>query len=288
MAFNPFDLTGPQFLVFYSLVGVMLVGGLALYRYMTGSAGAGEVALSDPYAIACLRGGKQEMLQLATLVLIEKGLLSVNGERIVREKDWPGEKTTNPLEATLLREFGRSSLPKNVYTSQPVEAQCRQVSQSLAAQGAWISDEDEHRIFVYRWLVIAALLAVAGAKLGLAIARGRSNVWFLILEAAVFAAGAYFVYRHRRTSRGSRYLRDLRTLVERSRASGEDPGKNELLMLGAVLGVSALPAVLQSYSVSLFRPNADAGGGGLYVGGDSSDGGGSGCGGGGGCGGCGS
>lgn len=253
---NPFELTGSQFLVLYSLIGVMLVGGLALYRYMSAPAGGGQVALSDPYAIACLRRGKPEMLHLATLVLIERGLLTLNGQRVVREKDRPGEKTSNPLEVTLLEEFQRSSLPANVYASQPVEAQCRRYAQSLVEQGAWISDEDDRSIVVYRWLVIAALLVAAGLRAGAAISQGQSSLLLLVAPAVAFSLGAWSIHRHRRTARGSQFLRHLRTLLERSRAdknSDTNVDKDELAMLGAVLGVTALPALLQSHSASLLE-----------------------------------
>ena len=73
MRFFPFDLTGPQFLVFYPIFAIGVAG---LVRYLF--AQREEVAelvlprLTDPYRIALLRDGRREAVRIAVLALVER------------------------------------------------------------------------------------------------------------------------------------------------------------------------------------------------------------------------
>ena len=75
---NPFDLPGPQFLVFYNalivvatFVAYLLQKTILLER--RASVRVSEVA--DPYAIAYLRGGVWEAWKVAVFSLMDRGLL---------------------------------------------------------------------------------------------------------------------------------------------------------------------------------------------------------------------
>ncbi|HEX2521692.1 MAG TPA: hypothetical protein VHP35_06150 [Terriglobia bacterium] len=61
---NPFDLTGPQFLVFYLAFGGCVLLALNFIRKARESSDNSKVTLTDPYLIAYLRGGKNEALSL--------------------------------------------------------------------------------------------------------------------------------------------------------------------------------------------------------------------------------
>ena len=70
---SPFDLRGPQFLVFYLILGTLVVTLLFMLRRLIDPAGAVKVDMSDPYLIAFLRGtilSKNEM----TLVIEAHGV----------------------------------------------------------------------------------------------------------------------------------------------------------------------------------------------------------------------
>jgi hypothetical protein len=141
------------------------------------------------------------------------------------------------------------------------------------------------------FLALAVFWGIGFAKLVVALLRGRTNVALLLVFAALFAFAAYEVVNRPRTARGERLLEDLKTLFAplRSRAPLLRLGAStdELAMLTAVFGVTALPASTFAYATELF-PRATSGAScGSSCG--SSCGGGS-CGGGcgGGCGGCGS
>ena len=63
---NPFDLPGPEFLLFYTIFSAVVLGGLVFWRRRAElSAAPARIDLSDPYLIAYLRGGKKEVLRVA-------------------------------------------------------------------------------------------------------------------------------------------------------------------------------------------------------------------------------
>jgi hypothetical protein len=65
---NPFDLPGPQFLVFYGVLATLTILAAALATRQAENGVPPRVNLSDPYGIAYLRGGKNEALRLATVL----------------------------------------------------------------------------------------------------------------------------------------------------------------------------------------------------------------------------
>ena len=62
---NPFDLRGPEFLLFYLLLSVCVMVALVLTRRFAEAGEPTKVNLSDPYQIAFLRGGAPEVARLA-------------------------------------------------------------------------------------------------------------------------------------------------------------------------------------------------------------------------------
>ncbi len=143
---------------------------------------------------------------------------------------------------------------------------------------------------------LVVLLGLAGAKLFVAFQRGRFNVLFLIILAAVFSIYLIIVYNKERTCLGDRVLSDLSTLFKDLKKRGKQIKQggetNEVALLAAVFGLAALSSrefphvkklFLQSFKNSDSSFSFYAGGSGSSCG--SSCGGG-GCGGG--CGGCGS
>src|SRR6185503_2403683 len=91
---NPFDLPGPQFLAVYLVFVVATLLGLYLVRRDRESAAAPPSHLRDPYLIACLRGGTVEVSRVATLGLIDRGLLDLSGKVATAQ---PGADATRGL-----------------------------------------------------------------------------------------------------------------------------------------------------------------------------------------------
>jgi uncharacterized membrane protein YgcG len=148
-------------------------------------------------------------------------------------------------------------------------------------------------------VALVVLVVVAGIKVAMGLARNRP-VSFLVILAIAFCVVTVVLIRGARTVRGDRILADLRTLFYalRQRANDLRPytSTNELALLMAVFGLSAVPAMAfpfgRAFRSETMSSSSSCGSGsacGSSSSGSSCGGGGSSCGGGGGgCGGCGS
>jgi uncharacterized protein (TIGR04222 family) len=285
---NPLDLRGPDFLVFYAVVALIVLLLLWVARVSAEGGRTPQLETTDPYLIAYLRGGANEALRVATVALIDRGLLGMDEAAdavVARAKP---DAARRPIEQALLRHFEQPHLPKTIFGVSALEAACDQYDARLTQLGLLPGPDQKS---ARRRLLSVALLVLLGlsvAKIVVALGRGRTNVGFLVVLTLVASVIAAIVVRPRLTARGARVLADLRRLFRRLRDRAETlrPGgaTADAALLAAVFGLAALPSAGFAFARQLY-PKASSSTGGSC--GSSC---GSGCGGGGdggGCGGCG-
>ena len=292
----PFDLPGPQFLVFYALFAVAVLAALHFGRRHLESGPPPSLDLKDPMLFACLRGGPRETLSIATLGLIDRGLLHATGRTITPSSEAKPELVGRRLEKELLNYFKRAGATE------------MRSALNDAALLRVASEEYEERLrrhqlvpdpamlwtrFLLLIAALAALLGVGAIKLAVALSAGRSNVGFLIVMMAVAAFVAFKIRGPYRAALGDSYLASIRDMFTglRERASSIRPGdgSRELLWLTALFGIAVLPTSAFPFVPQLWPSPAAASSSGYSP--SCGSGGSSGCGGGGGgggCGGCGS
>jgi len=299
---SPFDLRGPEFLLFYLIVSTIALVGLFTSRRWVEPSGPIKVDLSDPYVIAYLRGGKNELLRVSTISLIHRGLLKVSGTNVSMTSPHVADGVRIPLERELLSHFKESREASSVFSEAHFSSGAEPYGQSLERLGLLPDDAVRTSRRRILGLALVVLWGVAGIKIVVALSRGRTNIGFLILLSILFAFAAYKVTHDRLTFRGKAMLGDLQLLFGSLRdrvSTGFNP--NELALLAAVFGIAALPISAFPYAQTLYpkaassrnfwdgSSNSSCGSsGGCGSGGDAGGGGGCGGGGGGGCGGCGS
>ena len=120
------DLYGPYFLLFYAGTIVTLL--VACFRSVRGVDRTIELELPritskvDPYEIAYLRGGENEVARVAIASLIQRGLLQITtGKRLLattkqidrRRAPLSGELT--PIEARVMKWVGFPAYPHEVF-----------------------------------------------------------------------------------------------------------------------------------------------------------------------------
>ncbi len=282
---NPFDLPGPEFLVFY-VVLIAAVLGLLYAAIRNAEDGSPPVLpLRNPYQIAWLRGGNREAARIAVLSLIDRGLVELAGSQITAKNGV--RRSSNHLERAILSQC--ETIPVevgNIARDPTVEGICDRYRTEL--EGLHLAADRAALAYRWRLYIVAAavLLCVALIKIAIALDRGRSNIGFLVVLAVVGPLGALILVHRRRTRLGDRMLRDLRRLFHRlrTRASTIRRGTmtNDVILLAAVFGFGALPSLYSDVQRAYASTGGDGGGSSC-----GSSGGGSGCGGGGGCGGCG-
>lgn len=288
---NPFDLRGPQFLLFYLLVGVGVITALVVVRLLRERGPIG-VRLHDPYLIGCLRGGIPEVLRLVVVSLCDRGLLERSGDTLTAR---PGAaaRVVDPVERAVLELYESPAPPTAVFGDRAARQAAEPLQQKLERHGllpdAAVRSARAGRLL----LAIVVLLGLSLTKIVIALQRGRSNIGLLIFLTVVFCALAAAAGIRARTVRGEAALADLHRLFARLRGKSPELGPenhHEALFLAAVFGIGALPSSW-AYAQGWYARSASSSSGGSSCGSSSSCSSGSSCGGGcggGGCGGCGS
>ena len=152
------DLYGPYFLLFYGTVIVVLI--VACFRSIravdrTRDLEPPEIpAKLDPYEVAYLRGGENEVTRVAIASMIQRGLL-----RIVEEKKWlttskkidrgrePGRRELAPIEAIVWKWSGFPADPQAIFQSsgipRVIAKACSHYEADLAERGLAGAPGDE-------------------------------------------------------------------------------------------------------------------------------------------------
>ena len=209
---NPFDLRGPEFLLFYGCLGAAVTVLVFLMR-RAGERGNPPHPLSDYLDIAFLRGGAGEAIGVAILTLVDRGVLTLSGE----DRSWPGGRIwpgacRSPRSGRSSREPPFDEGAGADRRRPPDRDGDRGLRADPGASGSAASP-DQKAVRTRLWIAAGgALAAVAAIKIAIAISRGRSNVGFLVLLGFVFLIATFVATHPRRTPAGNALVGDLRTL----------------------------------------------------------------------------
>ena len=300
---NPFDLRGPEFLLFYLLLGVAVTTVVMLLRHRGEPQQAGTAPLTDYLKIAYLRGGSVEAIRVASLALMDRGLLELADAHHIKTAVESLPAGLQPTEERLLEACRQPVRASSLLDDTALQIAATVECEPQLVRAGLLPDDRLKRVWTgLRTMALLFLGSVAALKIVIALSRGRTNVVFLIVLSAAFGAIIYLVTNPSRTAAGDAMLADLRTLFAalKTRAGfrryAAGTGGHELALLAAVFGATSLPAVAGPMQ-TLFRkpePRSRSSCGsscGSSSGSSCGSSGGSSCGGGGcggGCGGCGS
>lgn len=300
MNLNPFDLRGPEFLVFFgSLTAAILIAVWLTQRYFeSGSEGDdaawGAGVAKDPYQVACLRGGRDEVIRVAVVSLVERGLLKAEGSKLHTVADDAADLTRRPLDKAILTKFAAADKGQSIYSDRVAIIEADAVADLLKEKGLLPSAGVMSMRALTAIAGIALLWTVAGIKVSVALARGHHNIIFLLLGSIVAGVLLVAISSRRRTVLGNKTLDYVQQLFAGLDARREtlhfDGQTGEVAFLAAAFGMTALPVTLAAMfdPLNLRPPRPESSG--WASGSSCSSGGGGGCGGGGcggGCGGCG-
>lgn len=302
---NPFDWSGPWFLLAYLIFG-LLVYYLArelLIRQELRNPHAQLSLADDPYRIAFLRGGALEAVKIAAIVLVDRGLLRAEGPLLETASADSLRFASHDIERDVLRLYlGRQGHSKELAAQADMLPACRAYQDSLTQQELLVGPPLLRRRARITWPAHYLLLTVAAVKAVIAISRQHYNLLFLALLLTIFLLMLRGLRTQATSWSAQRLLTDLRMLFGRlnQRASRLQAGSSsaDMALLAAIFGLGALPLSVYAYVAELYPVPRQGTGSDSSSGstGDSSsgggdgggDGGGSGCGGCGGGGGCGS
>ena len=302
---NPFDWSGPWFLLAYLIFGVLVyyLARELLIRQELRNPHAQLSLADDPYRIAFLRGGALEAVKIAALVLVDRGLLRAEGPLLETASADSLRFASHDIERDVLRLYlGRQGHSKELAAQAEMLPSCRAYHETLTQQELLVGPPLLRRRARITWPAHWLLLTVAAVKAVIAISRQHYNLLFLALLLAIFLLMLRGLRTQATSWSAQRLLTDLRMLFGRlnQRASRLQAGSSsaDMALLAAIFGLGALPLSVYAYVAELYPVPRQGTGSDSSSGsaGDSSsgggdgggDGGGSGCGGCGGGGGCGS
>jgi uncharacterized protein (TIGR04222 family) len=293
----PFDLRGPEFIVFYALFSAVVIGAVWILRRRDEAGTTAHIDATNPYLFACLRGGPVEVVRVATLALIDRNQLDIRrGEIRWGSRPWKDPRRPR-IEQVVMRYFEQPGRFAAIARDRAVLAVAEADYEEELRRHRLVPDETarQRRRALLRIAVIF-LVGVGGVKLGVALMAGRSNVLFLIVMMMV----ALYVGRRSlnpyRTRAGDDVLANIRSMFaglrQRRSLLRAGSGSREMLWLTALFGAASLPTAAFPFIRDFHESSAIRAGTSCSAGGGGSGGGGAsggGCGGcGGGCGGCGS
>ena len=270
----PFNLSGPAFLLFYAATFFVLLMLLALWRRVWEGGVVPALDLSDPYPIACLRDGADEVLRIATLSLVER-----EGRLLSAAPD--AAYTSVPVEQALMTHFREPGPTDAVLGGLALRNACQVYADAL--EKLRLLPDAASKLAWKRVAVAAAafIWLLGAAKLSMIESTDHENVRILFYLSYFFGAVTYHSLDSYRTWLGDQALDHLRRLVAGRAQAASGSLDASTVLLASVLGIAALPPALAEVK-ELFRSAGTGSSGGV-------DGGGGGGGGddGGGCGGCG-
>ncbi|MEK6322847.1 MAG: TIGR04222 domain-containing membrane protein [Acidobacteriota bacterium] len=290
---NPFDLRGPEFLIFYFVLSAVVIVALHRYRQVVESGPPPKIDLADPYLIAYLRAGESEAARVALVSLVDRGLLTANGTTVVRTKGASPKSVRRPIEKLLMERFASPAESTSIVADSSVQPAVNEYRDTLTRLCV-LPDAAINRSRVTSFLLAVAVLGgTAAVKIFVALSRGRTNIVFLILLALIATAIAAKVSFPRLTARGKSLLLDVKLLYsglkERAGPVASGGANADAAMLAAAFGLGALTGDSFAYAGALFPKATRGGWSSLSCGTSGGSSCGSSCGGGcgGGCGGCG-
>lgn len=309
---------GPYFLVFYGVGVAALIAALAIVKRQsdqTDRLPTPAVPLQiDPFEVAYLRGGENEMARAVVFALYKKGFIVIDtagkSSVIGAVKPAPERTGLSVVERDALNWFDLSRTAAEVFAAGGLTNRLGRYADEyrLNLEGRQLLTDDRATATLrpVRWAVVLLIAGIGLYKFFAALASGHSNVGFLALIGLVGAIAAWRVGRHARiTKLGKSYLERLQIVFENLKYESQAPfikgqpvslnaettfrGVDPLLLSVGVFGAGILVGTTyDGYNQAFVRAQQSSGGcGGASSGCGSSCSSGGGDGGGGGCGGCG-
>ena len=294
------DMRGPDFLILYGLFAcTVLVGAyffIAMQDTTGGMAPPPTPSDVDPYELAYLRGGINEVIRTAIYSARQKGLIEIDKGRL--RPVGVGIPELTAIERAVLDGISPaptiSALFKGQYLQKTLERLCGPYERRLSAQRLLTPPEVRRAALLALAVGGGLLIALAAYKAWAAAMHGRSNLGFLFMEAVFSCVILLWIFRGMNagnsSKRGKAFLSQIQLAYSghvgavfgaaTDSAVGRTAIGGSALLLVSLYGFSILEGTPDAAFAKAFAQSSGSGG-------DGGGGCGGGGGGGGGCGGCG-
>ncbi len=261
----------PHFLLFYGMFIVAVWMG-ARFWLRAGDSSKGVAGLEvpaepDPYKIAYLRGGREEVARLMVFKLVRRGYLKRapwTGSGFLKwEKIFQAEGVSpqylSELESRVYNQFNVPRGGKEILDRVPniIQSHCNGLRRELEREGFLSPSELIQRDWFCGVVGGLMVVSVGGLKLAEAWQQGPISVAILILMGIVGVAGlGLLCFRAKMTIRGRRYLDRLQRAFVHLKNGPEShmhEGGDAMVLAVGVFGVSVLAETEYAYLNSLWE-----------------------------------
>lgn len=317
---NPLaTMDGPTFLVLYAIFAVFTLAVTAVAKSNIDDTDKLPTPAIppqvDPYEIAYLRGGTNEMARSVIFSLVQKGFAGIGSDgKVIQMGEPPDLRTLPEIERRAFEWLAPEREAKEVFASGTgltdlLKRFGEAHDHGLESRQLVASDLMKAAAKKYAGYAASVLGAVGGYKIAAALSNGHANVILAVIMTLI-AVGIAFSFRKmpRMTKLGKKYVERLQTAFEDLKYKSQAPyigastitpvaaqagfaGVDPLLLSVGVFGTGILAGTMfANYNDAFARAQQQAASGGSCGGSSCGSSCGSGCGGGGcggGCGGCG-
>ncbi|MGC2235799.1 MAG: TIGR04222 domain-containing membrane protein [Pyrinomonadaceae bacterium] len=227
---------GPYFLIFYGFVIFFSTTILAIIKSRidkTDNLSLPPIpAQIDPYEIAYLRGGTNEVVRSVVFSLMQKGFIELNTDGKTAEIKQTDNKTSqrglSQIEQLALGWFYTPRSSTDVFKagglSQQLESYGQTYQSRLEQQQMLIDDETRSAFNPLKWTAYLVIPGLGAYKIFAAVAHGNFNIIFLIILIVVGLLVARAVSRLPRvTNLGKTYLERLQLAFENLKYEAQKP-----------------------------------------------------------------
>jgi uncharacterized protein (TIGR04222 family) len=259
---NPLtDIYGPYFLILYGFVTLFTILSVLFIKTRVDRSDRLPMppipANIDPYEIAYLRGGINEMARTAVFSLIQKGLVEIKNDEkppIITRTSVPDWRGTATVEDAALNWFVVSREPKEVFASDGLTDKLapyadeyeRRLSRQQLINGAG----SDARLSKWKWSACLFLAALGGYKALASMAHGYFNLLGILVIAIV---GVVMIavngYMPRLTKLGKAYLERLQTAFDGLRYQAANKPENAGLTPATADGTGGFDPMLLSVGI---------------------------------------
>lgn len=165
-------------------------GGAGVGAAHVGARSDHSVQLIDPYEIACLRGGANEVLRLATTRLIDRGLLTVEGANLKVANQSMAQLVRTRVERAILEHFWTENTVTSLFARTSLRREGESFETLLQHRGL-ISDREARMPQLLTCVgAIGVLWVTAVTKIEIAVERGYPYTFLVMLAIPVQHRGA--------------------------------------------------------------------------------------------------
>ena len=276
------NMCGPDFLILYgAVIAVTLFVCWWLARSCDRTGELPQLPFAeapDPYEIAYLRGGENEVTRLVVFDLIQCGCLEVVEEpkkwwqskaepQLAQVPNHPDWGHLSPIQREAFDSFASPRKASEIFAEVAIPSRiqryCHVYEERLQSEQLSCPAEVKSAALGFGLIGVAIVLGLGGYKLVAALGQGHFNVLFLLLMGLVASAILIWVCKPPRLSkRGKEYvagleqafsgLKESGTIVSLS-ASTHDPA---LLLSVGLFGVGVLAGTPFGYYEEMFHKGA--------------------------------